>query len=321
MNESQVFYILRAVAIFSVLCAHSSYVSDSSQISLFFSRLLLLYGLAGVPIFFINSGYYFYSRQITSYKIFLNKKTDKIIIPWVFLTTIVYLYIALRKEGLDLGNYIYFIIGLGNYTYFLSVLMILYMFFLKSRFSNFLIIFGVLFSILSMGLTTTGHLSFIDPYINPFNWLLYFLLGIIIRKFDLLFKIIFYVKPYRYYLLMILCLLSLFATINGFYPYYWNIIAYFFIPIFIITTVSFLYKYHTIFRSMIGVGKKTLPIYLIHSLFVGGIVYFTNYYSLVFFVPFRPLITLLVTLAAIYIYTKLIRILNIEKIGLVLMGL
>lgn len=52
LSVSKVMYIVRAIAIISVICAHSSFVTSNSLWATFNSRLLLLIGLVGVPIFF-----------------------------------------------------------------------------------------------------------------------------------------------------------------------------------------------------------------------------------------------------------------------------
>lgn len=321
LSESSTMYIMRTIAIVSVLCAHSSFVLSTTIWSHSVSKILLLLGLIGVPIFFINSGYFFYARKIINYKEFFQKKFFNIFIPWVFLTSIVYLYIALRKQGLNYKEYIEFIFGIGNYTYFLTVLLIFYFVFLKVKFTNILIIIGVIISISSSLLTTFGYIPDIDPYINPFNWLIYFLMGVTIRKYNLLLRMVKFIHPYRFFLLIALMLLISYILLEDLYPYYWNPFSYLFILLFIVVAFSFLYNNYNFFIKWIFVGKITLPIYLIHSLFIGSIVYLTNSYSIEFLIPFRPIITLFIVLVVIYLYRHIIKFLRIEKIGLIMMGL
>ena len=53
-------YILKAIAIFSVVCAHSTPLMDSnSKINVFSSQMLDYLGTFGVPVFFCISGYLF----------------------------------------------------------------------------------------------------------------------------------------------------------------------------------------------------------------------------------------------------------------------
>lgn len=321
MFESKSMYVLRSIAIFSVLCAHSSYVTSNSLSAIYNSRLLLLLGLVGVPIFFINSGYFFYKKPHISYRLFIRKKLIKIIIPWLVLTSIVYLYIVLRKPEASFLGYVKFIIGIGNYTYFLTVLLVFYLTFLKIKLTNLVIAIGSVISLISIFLTSTGNLSFIDPYINPLNWLIYFLAGVVLSKYNLLMPIIKVLEPLKYYLLILLLIIIGTIIYKGYYSYYWNPSAFVFIPFFIIVALSFLGQENRFFRLLIRIGKITLPIYLLHSLFIGGIVFFTNYYKLEFLIPLRPIIALLITLFAIQSYKVFIRKLRIEKTGLILIGL
>ena len=312
---------MRAIAIVSVLCAHSSFIISDKIWDEINSKLLLLFGLVGVPIYFINSGYFYSNNKPSNYTNLIKKKLVKIFIPWLLLSSIVYLYIILRKGGGGLVNYIEFIIGIGNYTYFLSVLVIFYLMFLKVKFSNFIIVIGLSVSVISSFLTTMGYFDYIDPYINPLNWLVYFLLGVILKKYNLLLKLISILEPLKYYLLTLLSIFIVLIIRNDYYPYYWNPFAYIFIPFFIIVSLSFLKCQCRHSWQLIELGKLTLPIYLIHSLFIGGIVYFTNKLELGFLIPFRPFIVLSITLSSIILYSKIIHKLNIDRIGKILIGL
>jgi fucose 4-O-acetylase-like acetyltransferase len=320
-SESSIMYIMRAVAIMSVLSAHSSHITSTSVWAQTNSRLLLLFGLVGVPIFFINSGYFFYSRNICSYWDFIIKKLTKIFIPWIFLTSIVYIYIIIRKQGGNLTGYLEFIFGFGNYTYFLTVLMIFYLTFLQIQFSNFQILTGACISIISLYLTSNGYLSFIDPYINPLNWLIYFIIGILLKKNNLLFKIITFLRPIRYYLLAALILYITIIVQNTYYSFYWNPFAYLFIPFFILVNLSFIQNIYNISYYFIIIGKITLPIYLIHSLFIGGIVFLTNKFELEILIPFRPVVVLLISLICIQFFSWLMKDSKYEKIGSQLLGI
>ena len=172
--ESKVMHLMRFFAILSVIFAHSATILDDSVLWDFsFFQIATAFGIFGVPVFFFSSGYFFYNNQRKNYSPFLNHKIKTYFIPWFFLTSIVYLYVALRKDGLDFKDYFFFLIGIKNITYFLSILLFFFLVFLKSKFSNSLIIISISLSILSLYLTTTEVLD-INPYLNSFNWLIYF---------------------------------------------------------------------------------------------------------------------------------------------------
>lgn len=76
-----------------------------------------------------------------------------------------------------------------------------------------------------------------------------------------------------------------------------------------------------VLKYLIELGKITLPIYLLHSLFVGVIVYATNRHGLEFLIPFRPIITLGLTIGLIEVYKWMVRKLNLKEKGYYLIGL
>ena len=76
-------YILKALAIFSVICAHSTPLVDgSSKWNVLSSQLLDYLGTFGVPIFFCISGYLFAGNR-RNWGDFWKRKVTTLFLPWI----------------------------------------------------------------------------------------------------------------------------------------------------------------------------------------------------------------------------------------------
>jgi surface polysaccharide O-acyltransferase-like enzyme len=312
---------MRFFAILSVIFAHCATILDESIVwDYSYFQIATAFGIVGVPVFFFSSGYFFYNNQRKNYGAFLYHKIKTYFIPWIFLTSIVYLYVALRKDGLDFKDYMFFLVGIQNYTYFLSILLIFFLVFLKSKFSMSLIIFSVLLSILSLFLTT-GLIMDVNPYMNPFNWLVYFIIGVLFKKKEFLMDFAMFSKKW------LLLFMSVFVCINIIFILYrlkinyWQVGGYLYILIGFLLFLGISTKYCYSLNKFIIVGQESMSIYLIHSLFVGGIVYITNQFELWYLFPLRPFIVLALVMLVIFVYKKASRYFNIEKYSLPLLGL
>ena len=110
-------YILKAIAIFSVVCAHSTPLMDSnSKINVFSSQMLDYLGTFGVPVFFCISGYLFAGNTRT-WGEFWKRKVFTLFIPWICCETLLWLYVVLRKGGISITAWLLFLLGYHHTTY------------------------------------------------------------------------------------------------------------------------------------------------------------------------------------------------------------
>jgi fucose 4-O-acetylase-like acetyltransferase len=92
--------IIRAIGVFSIVCAHTTSVPDTAtSVSRFVSRFFLSTGQLGVGIFFVIAGYLFAVKNHSNLGEFLHRKIQTLIIPWSFCSTLVYLFVAVRKNS------------------------------------------------------------------------------------------------------------------------------------------------------------------------------------------------------------------------------
>lgn len=185
-DESNFFYILKGFAIISVIIAHtavlnSNYIKfDDSILALFGS-----FGLLGVPCFFLAAGYFYYNFN-KSFKGLILNKLNSIILPWIFCGTIVYLissFFGSKGNSISVHSYIMFIIGNGSLFYFLPDLLFFYIlfYFIKPKIG---ILIVPLFIINIASILTLN--SFLNPYLNPLNFISFFAAGLILRKRNML---------------------------------------------------------------------------------------------------------------------------------------
>ena len=84
---SQTVYIIRCVAVLSVIAAHFNIVDNSNYLSSVITHVWRVFSSFGVPTFLIIGGYY-YHRGKKDGKIFWQKKLHSVIIPWVIASFI-----------------------------------------------------------------------------------------------------------------------------------------------------------------------------------------------------------------------------------------
>lgn len=303
INERNYIYVLKFFAVISIVSAHVATISNQSSLNILASNILTSISSFGVAIFFLISGYLFYSNSNNIRQFFL-KKIINIAIPWIMTGTLVFLYIALRKGGLNIGGWLNFLLGNGSYLYYLTLLSSFYIVFWKYR--NKIIILGsfILF-IISLTLTANGLLEGINPYLNPFNFIGYFALGLFIRseKYSLL-EIGNIISSKK--ILVIIAFFIVTILINKYNitsGYFGNatIISQFVTVLMILSISLWKNLYNDLF---ISIGKESFAIYLLHMPIAGIIVALTNLIGNGFVTLIRPIIVIAIVYTTIVIYKK-----------------
>lgn len=302
-SKSKKIDALKAIAIFSVVCAHCNTVSfESSFGNLFIHYVLNAVGTVGVCLFFVISGYLFEISSSRKKKFcqFIIKKLNGIIIPWFFCGTAVYLYITLRKGGLSIYTWISFLIGKGSYMYFLPVLLVLYMtgWIIQNKTSIKYVL--ILLSIISNALTYVGFFS--SPYmnLNVINWFVFWGVGMVIAEREIHVK-----KSIECISLVISIIIIIWISNQQVWFNYWYPGFLIFAAIAILGCVFLASKIYRI-ELIRFVGKQTLSIYLTHMPFAGIIANLFGRIDFWVFTIIRPFVVIILTLLFTYVYSKIV---------------
>jgi surface polysaccharide O-acyltransferase-like enzyme len=209
--------IAKVFAILSVIFAHSRNADYY-----FVGNITERIGAVGVPVFLFISGYYFNINNSVEIKKFWHKKFLTILVPWVFTGSILYFYNQFKTNFINFSilNLANWLLGNGTYLWYLSVLMLCYCFMCLVRRELFLKIF-IIINILSLILTSFGLIDYlaeilgikVNNYLNVFNWIGYFSIGVIAKGrledfFSFLKTKVFYIIPSYIILLFIVFLIE-----------------------------------------------------------------------------------------------------------------
>ncbi|HGH1676150.1 acyltransferase family protein [Clostridium perfringens] len=281
---------MKFIAICSVVNAHSIPNISGGPIFNFFIKFSTEFGSLGVGIFFLISGFLFNNN----YKIkdFFSKKIKSIIIPWLASGFIIYFYVYIRKGGLSFKTYLNFIIGNGSYLYYLTVLFIIYFIFLYIK-NKYIILLLFFMSIISIKLTYINFFNNINPYLNPFNWIIYFVLGILLKQY--LDKVIFYCEKYLKLNIIIYLVLNYYIIYNNFSIGYWGKYSILLECLGILIVIAIVNKYLKFKEIFNDIGRESYSIYLTHMIFAGAVVKLFSLSKLKISIIFSPLLVLILS--------------------------
>lgn len=315
VNVSSIFNIAKVLAILSVILAHSR-VNDST----IYSTLAEIIGAIGVVTFFFISGY-FYNGSKYGISVFFLKKIKTIIIPWIFLGSVVF-FVGNKFSFLNYANWL---IGNGTYLYYLSVLMMCYLLssFFKQQWHRF---FFILLNIISLLLTSFGVIDQIwgnvldftpfNNYLNIFNWIGFFSLGILFQgKMQ---HLLFILNKNIVSILILYVIVVFFSLL--FEPNAGGYFSIFAIPL-EITGLLALFSLSTlpVFHQKIiyKISEFTFTVYLIHFLvFPFRRFLISNY----FFQFLNPVVYLLICIGLILIGKYVSKKIKMESLFTTLMG-
>ena len=282
------FYVLRFFAILAVVMAHSVYtlIPNDTVVKVFNS-----FGRCGVIIFFIISGYYFRKEKYENVFQLLKAKLKTIVIPWIIWGLAIYCT-RFTSTGLyfNLKEIMLWLLGFGTYLYFLTIYILLLCIFQilpkKSGIQVILLLCTLINVYLVAGnigpysvLESTNvrpELIYLLTYLNIFNWIGFFTLGLLLRKLNLFEnKDIFNnINPrafiYKIVINLLIISLLVYMILNEKGNTYWTnnsiwIEMSFFVIFFQVSKLLKDVKY------IQEIGKVTMPIYLIHFLIEGFI--------------------------------------------------
>jgi peptidoglycan/LPS O-acetylase OafA/YrhL len=310
-NETNFIQIGKGLALISIVSAHTSVVNNKRYYLM--EYILNSIGVIGVGIFFIFSGYLFYSTNKT-FGVFLKKKIKTILIPWFSLGTLVFFYVTIRKGGITLYNWLDTLF-VHSHLYYLSVLVLFYIIFFKIRNNQFILIMLCILSVISITLTGIIEIP-IYPYINPFNWTIYFILGLWMKKYNLLKYLAWKCCKWLPLSGFLYALILTIYLVNGVYITYWK-----YAPLLseaIAIAMVFGLAAWCSKRQKKGwllyFGKLSFPVYLLHTPIAGIISNLCNRYELYVLTFLRPMIVIGITLIVIEVIIFLGKKLKVGKI-------
>lgn len=267
-TESDGFYIIKFFAILSVIAVHvCNYVDNKGILITAITDFWSMFARCGVVVFFILSGF-FYSRKQGDGKLFWQKKSLQIILPWIICATATYALSVVLTHKISVLGYIKWTLGSGSWYYYLTVMVILFAAFKLIGNKDILLYACIAINLISIALYTFGinyiDGGFITKYLNLFNWIGFFALGMLMRKYRFDIRILKSKMPLVICIVIFAASLFINAKIKIFT--YFNLftvvytLAVFVILIYVGDAIARI-KHN---KMLITLGKDTFFIYLVH---------------------------------------------------------
>ena len=259
---SSIFATARIYALFSIVSAHLLF-PDTLEYT-----ILNRFGTIGVVMFLIMSGYFFRPEKFSTIGALLRKKFITVCVPWFFMGTLTWVYKAiLTPTYRTVLQYISWIFGHGSYLYYMPVLMLCFIVMYKAP--KFLRYSAIALKVFSIILTAAGVLTLpLGNNLNPFNWLGFFALGMLLQSADEETIVDFLIK-YRFYIMALFAVaftaLVLFPDVPA---DYFSFVA---IPYELLGAAAFFSLSTFVLKSSVFklISNYSFSIYLGHMIFVG----------------------------------------------------
>ena len=314
-ERSKQIWGVRSLAILSVCCAHMPMDDGPLIIDHYLNQILGMIGTLGVGGFLICSGYYFSVKEAKTFT-FWKRKVWKLIIPWLLLGAATKMWINhISNIRPLLKGYIPWVMGQKTWMYFVPVLIALMIIFtiFHNKYSIYIL------SVLSIASNVIvicgyGYGKVITPHMNPFNWALFFALGLIWQYHEE--KIMRLYRDNR--LLVCGCIGLIFGVTVILYivldrtAYYWTWLSLPFELSGIIILLVIAYKIRNC-RLLQDIGRNTLFIFMIHMIIAGGVMNHLPSTGIIAFV--RPIVTLGITYVGTLILRVLLSLCHVKQVG------
>lgn len=313
-NLSKLFYVIRGLAIISVVYAHSTSVSNHTL-----QRIGETIGVLGVPLFLFCSGYYF---KPCNWKKLSHKLSTSIISPWIVWGTFCFvLYYLLGGTTLEIPSYISFILGHYTWLYYIPIYLIirvLFNAFNSTKFTIFAIFISFLYILTTFyyPVESDSINNWITPYQNPLSWIGYFGIGILAKRYHLLEKL--FHQNIWIKILVIICFFSLFCglVLNGSKISYWNPMASV-INIVALTAIPLIASFIVKAKIFIILGTNSLLIYILHmQLGIGGANTLLRLIHIpdIFYFFLKPFLVLAITLLLILFMKRILDLFKLDDL-------
>ncbi|CCZ58223.1 acyltransferase [Hungatella hathewayi] len=322
VDVSKTMYAAKALAILFVVTAHMNMKALNPVALAVKGRL----GAMGVPVFLIISAYYFKPEKYSRIRDFMKRKVISIILPWLFWGSVVYSLALWRGNGYSFFSHMNFLLGNGSYLYYMNVLMICYLCFFYPAKNHWRHVITCLcaVSVFSCFLTLTGILKpviimlGITDYLNPFNWFVFFSLGLKLKhtSMEKLLEKRRWILPFTMVIWCILFVVGFYVETDG-YGYFSKLgILMELLSTVAVLCISSFGRIQS--KIMVGVGKLSFSIYLIHFLVIPVIEKYVNLPGT--FMLISPIITLTICIVIIKVGDRFSKTLGIQRFYTILIG-
>ena len=311
-TRSNSMFVAKAFAILSVVCAHMGFTNEYFVADTIRNCL----GQIGVAVFFVISGF-FYKRTEGDTKKYWSKKIKTFFVPWfLFATGVFALSVVLSRslEGFPL-SYVKYFLGIGSLYWYMLISCVMFAIF-KYITKKWHLVLCIVISIISVYLTAyqvIPQLQYFNQYINLFNWVGFFALGILLRKENLLEKLI-NTKAFVISLVVLVASIGV-AVLRGNEVKSYVDITSLFTEVFGLVFILNLSNWLANNKLLIDIGKKSFFIYLMH-IQVAGVITTRLPYNVLFFV-LRPFIALAVCYVVAVLFKCILKLLKLDKYSFV----
>lgn len=264
--DSRAIWILKAFAIVSVMAAHVNMIDHSSTFTFWVTSIWDLYGNVGVILFLILSGY-LSAGVVKTDIVFWKKKLNTIVVPWLVCGTITCVMSVILGQNFSPVNWFRWVMGFRTWYYYVPIQLLCF------ALLPLLVCYGwtawlaIVLNLFLLAFQSVAKYPvyglFITPYQDLLNWVGFFALGILARRYDL---------PHRIQnratvaIAGILLMTSTYAAVKSGIMGYFNLLAVVreLSAAIILWRISFCLSGVKYNRAFIDMGKWSFCIYLLH---------------------------------------------------------
>lgn len=311
-TRSNSLFVAKAFAILSVVCAHVGFTNEYFIADTIRNCL----GQIGVAVFFVISGF-FYKRTKGDTKKYWSKKIKTVFLPWIIFAIGTFVLSVILNRSLD-GfplSFIKYFLGIGSLYWYMSISCVMFAIF-KHITKRWQLILCIIISVVSVYLTVyhvIPQYQYFNQYINLFNWIGFFALGILIRKENLLEELI-NTKSFIISLIIVVASIGV-AVLRGNEVKSYVDVTSLFTEVFGLILILNLSNYLANNKILIDIGKKSFFIYLMH-IQIAGIITTRLPYNAFFFI-LRPVIALAVCYVVAVVFRYMLKLLKLDKYSFV----
>lgn len=262
---SKMFDAANAMAILSIVSAHITIRSPEVL-----ANLYATIGSIGVVLFLIKAGYYFKNYPFV---VLVRKKFVSIILPWIILGSLVFVVNTILTSGIfNFSDWLLWLVGYKTYLYFVVVLLMCFLLFYKN---NMVTLLGaIVINAFSLVLTACGVLEpviealHITNYLNIFNWIGFFAIGILLNRVNEE-KLYLFIKSTRFIWIGLSVVGTGLIVLGGYKVGYFSPLGWLYeilstLSILGLCTFGFMQN-----KLLSGISSYGYAIYLLHMMFVG----------------------------------------------------